>query len=84
MQGSGGCISRSFAEPATHALDEVRQQLQLRPPESCKLLHDIESVLQLVKGTCSLNIIDDDEGEHEGCQGFERVHPESSDELEEI
>jgi hypothetical protein len=33
---------------------------------------------------CSLNITDDDEGEHEGCQGFERVHPASSDELEVI
>ena len=51
MQGSGGCINRSFAEPAAHALAEMRQQLQSRSDECCKLLEDIETVLQLLKET---------------------------------
>jgi hypothetical protein len=83
MQGSGGCISRSFAEPAVHALAEMRQQLQSRSDECCKLLEDIETVLQLLKET-SIAIVDDDEGECAAPEGLDQVQPESSVELEEI
>jgi hypothetical protein len=84
MLGSGGCLSRSFSEPATKALLEVCQQLQHRSEQCCKLLQDIESVLRLLKGPCSLSIMDDDKSNHEGCQVLDTVQQESSDELEEI
>lgn len=77
-QGSGGCISKSFAEPAMRALSEVRRQRQERSEVSSKLIQDIDSVLRLLGGPCSLAVIDDDEGEHES------VSEGSSDELEVI
>jgi hypothetical protein len=84
MQGSGGCISRSFAEPAVHALAEMRQQLQSSSlDECCKLREDIETVLQLLKET-SVAIEDDDEGECASPEGLDQVQPESSVEFEEI
>lgn len=82
-QGSGGCIGRSFAEPAARALAEVLQQLHDAPGDSGKLFQEMESVLRLLKGPGSLEIIDDEECENEGDEE-EQAQPESSDELEEI
>ncbi len=78
VQGSGGYISKSFAEPAIHALSEVQQQRQERSEVSSKLIQDIDSVLRLLGGPCSLTVIDDDEGERGSYSGG------SSDELEVI
>jgi hypothetical protein len=83
-QGSGGSVSRSFAEPAAHAFAEFLQQVQHRLQESCKLIQDIESVLRLLKGPLSLSYIDDDEGEQEDKDVLEQAQPESGDELEVI
>ncbi len=84
LLGSGGCITRSFSEPAAKALGEVYQQLQHNSEQCCKLLHGIESVLRLLKGPFSLAIMDDDQNDHEECQVSDNVLQESSDELEEI
>ena len=77
-QGSGGCIGRSFAEPAARALAEVLQQLHDAPGDPGKLFQEMESVLRLLKGPGSLEIIDDEECENEGDEE-EQAQPESSD-----
>ena len=83
-QGSGGSISRSFAEPALHAFADFQRQLQCIPRDSCKRLQEIESVLRLLQGPYSLVYIDDDEGERQSDERFEQAQVESGDELEVI
>ena len=83
-QGSGGNISRTFAEPAWRAFSEFQQQLQHIPKESCRRIQEIESVLRLLKGPFSLAYIDDNEGEHESNEWLEQAQVESDDELEVI